>query len=100
MPHRQSKHRMFRKISCRFFPECHDEEECLYEHITEPVPTGCPNGQQCSDQECSFSEKEHKSLSNVFCRFKTQCNRTGCQYKHSSARQAFLGESLAGIRRR
>ena len=30
--HRQSKHQMFRKIVCKFFPDCIDEDECFFEH--------------------------------------------------------------------
>ena len=30
--HRQTKHQMFRKIACKFFLDCLDENECLFEH--------------------------------------------------------------------
>ena len=28
--------RMFRKVFCKYYPNCMDEEECLYEHEKDP----------------------------------------------------------------
>ena len=30
--HREREHRMFKKVPCRFFPDCFDQDECLFEH--------------------------------------------------------------------
>ena len=30
--HRQHVHKMLKKIPCKFYPECFDEDECLFEH--------------------------------------------------------------------
>ena len=101
--HRQNEYGMFRKISCRFYPDCFDGEECLYEH-SNMVPngesiSGCPNGQNCSDQSCSFNEQKHRNVNQNLCRFQARCNRAGCLYKHNVARQAFLGESQSKARK-
>ena len=90
--HRENKHRMFKKIACKFFPDCFDEDECLYEHInvqTDLPGTGCPKGENCSNQECEFNEIDHKNSRKIMCRFQARCNRGGCQYQHNDKRQAF-----------
>ena len=77
--HRQSIHKMFRKIPCRYFPECLDEDECLFDHKTSSDEVNsrsvCPNGRNCPDQSCTFSEQSHKSLKLDLCRFQLKCNR-------------------------
>ena len=90
--HRQSVHKMFRKLTCRYYPECYDEEECLFEHVenSENKPNGCPNGQNCTDQECQYTEKEHIYLQSMFCKFKEKCNRSSCAYQHLAVRNSFL----------
>ena len=95
--HREIKHKMFKKLACKFFPDCYDEDECLYEHINienDSQESGCPNGEKCSNQECEFNENEHKNSRKIMCRFQARCNRGGCQYQHIGQRQAFLGLSL------
>ena len=87
---------MFKKLACKFFPDCYDDDECLYEHRTGVnEESGCPNGKNCSDQECLFSENEHKTLNKIVCRFQARCNRSGCQFQHNITRQAFLGVRLS-----
>ena len=98
--HRQTKHRMFRKMACKFFPDCYDGEECLYEHAVVSYETCCSNGESCSDQSCLFSEKNHRKLNQILCTFQARCNRSGCQFRHSVGRQAFLGESPLESRKR
>ena len=94
---------MFRKISCKFFPDCFDEDECLFEHDNvaneEVVSSVCPNGSVCSDQSCEYSEQNHRKPRQELCRFQVKCNRNGCQFMHNVARKAFLGEGLSGIRK-
>ena len=87
---RENEHKMFNNRACKFFPDCYDEDECLYEHKTTKQSL-CPMGQNCEDQECSFSENEHKSLNRISCRFQERCNRGGCLYQHNTPRQSFLG---------
>ena len=99
--HRQAKHRMLRKMVCKFFPDCYDADECLFEHIfisnEENASRWCPRGESCSDQSCLFSENDHRKLDQVLlCKFQASCIRPGCQYRHNVARQAFLGGSPAG----
>ena len=92
--HRQQVHKMLKKIPCRFYPECYDEDECLFEHINltngEISDNLCPNGQSCSNQECLFTEKQHKFFNNNICKFQAQCNRAGCQFRHNVKRNTFL----------
>ena len=100
--HKESEHRMFRRISCRFYPDCFDENECLFEHnnvVNESTVSGCPNGPKCSDQACSFSEQKHKTLNQNLCRYQARCNRAGCCFMHNVVRQAFLGVSSSEIRK-
>jgi DNA-binding ferritin-like protein (Dps family) len=92
--HRKSEHQMFRKIFCKFFPDCIDEDECIFEHEEGSRREGfhgCINGETCSDQSCQFSEASHKNVKNAVCRFQANCNRLNCAYKHSVQRKAFLG---------
>ena len=96
--HRQDKHQMFRKVICRYFPDCYDDDECLYEHNLRE--DSCPNGQKCTDQACSFSEQNHKrrSVNLNLCRYQEKCNRIGCIFKHNSTRSTFLGPSQSNKR--
>jgi hypothetical protein len=93
--HRETQHRMLRKVFCRFFPNCMDEEECLYEHEkndTEEHRNGnnfCSNGSKCDDQSCRFSEQSHM-IDKMLCKFQSNCNRLNCSFKHIATRKAFL----------
>ena len=101
--HRQNIHTIFRKIPCRYFPECLDEDECLFYHksSSEEVKSlsVCPRGPNCHDQSCTFSEQSHKSLKLDLCRFQEKCNRSGCLFKHTVERKTFLEESRSKQRR-
>ena len=80
--HRQSKHQMFRKFFCKFFPDSIDGDVCFFEHEEgddknkpksyRPV---CSNGQNCSEQSCQFNESEHREVNQILCRFQENCNR-------------------------
>ena len=92
--HRQNIHKMFRKMTCKYYPDCYDGDECLFEHISnqENIQEGCPNGQACKDQECAFSEKEHiNPIRDGLCKYQEKCNRIFCSYKHIVSRKSFLG---------
>ena len=93
--HRESKHQMFFKVFCKFFPDCIDGNECLYEHernTHEKENYFCAAGEQCDDQSCKFSEQNHKKTkAKVLCKFQSNCNRLNCTFKHIVARKAFLG---------
>ena len=90
--HRLNKHKMFKKLSCKYFPACFDEDECLYEHNNagneEKVNNVCSKGNDCSDQSCEFSEQNHRISNPILCRFQERCNRAGCQFMHNSTRKA------------
>ena len=92
--HGQNTHKMFRKMPCRYYPDCYDGDECLFYHNmdmeTSEIKGGCPNGEYCSDQECTFNEKEHNKLQQL-CKFQEKCYKTSCPYKHNSFRKSFLG---------
>ena len=97
--HRETKHRMYQKVYCKFFPACIDGSECLFEHALESGEAShCPNGQMCIDQTCKFSEQRHIKSNNL-CMFQTNCNRLHCPYTHTATRKAFLGEGSVGILR-
>ena len=82
---------MFRRIFCIYFPNCVDEDECLYEHekSTAEEVNICSKGKECNDQSCTFSEKQH-SNARPSCKFQAGCNRLNCAYKHSFSRKSFL----------
>ena len=94
--HRENVHEMVNKVYCRYYPNCMDEEECLYAHeqIEDSSVNGCVDGSDCRDQSCKFSDKEHKD-NRILCKFQTNCNRLNCIYKHVVARKAFLGPGLS-----
>ena len=86
-------HKMYRSIQCKFFPECYDENEFLFEHTNaqERRPLVCPNGQTCADQSCSFSERNHRSSNHIMCRYQEKCNRSACQFQYNATKKHFLG---------
>ena len=94
--HRENVHEMVNKVYFRYYPNCMDEEECLYAHeqIEDSSVNGCVDGSDCRDQSCKFSDKEHKD-NRILCKFQTNCNRLNCIYKHVVARKAFLGPGLS-----
>ena len=95
--HRENKHQIYQRTFCKYFPNCIDGDECLFEHAQEINGSSCcPNGQNCDDQSCKFSEQRH-STAKVLCKFQTNCNRLNCPYTHSGTRKAFLGEGLKRI---
>ena len=89
--HRASKHQMMKKVYCRYFPNCLDEDECLYVHekIEESRTSGCVDGSSCRDQSCKFTDKEHME-NKIMCKFQRNCNRLNCAYIHTGNRKAFL----------
>ena len=88
---------MFRKIVCKFFPDCLDGDECLFEHDNIKRDgldaSMCPNALGCVDQACVFSEQNHKRPNRELCRYQAKCNRSGCRFTHNDERMAFLGGS-------
>ena len=89
---------MFRRITCKFYPESIDGNKCFFVH--EPSSTvetdtnfnvTCPNGQKCTDQSCKFSDTNHKDIEDILCKFQANCNRIKCLYKHCIERKSFLG---------
>ena len=96
--HRKNKHNLFKKVLCKFFPACLDENECLFSHEeseTEQIKYDqpnlfCPKGDSCLDQSCSFSESNHRKTNDISCRFQANCNRKECRFVHSVQRRAFL----------
>ena len=96
--HRETKHQMFKKVFCKYYPECIDGDECFFEHERESnvyeayEALNCPDGEKCKNQSCNFSEQKHTSIS--ICKFQANCNRLNCQFKHNVPRKAFLEEGL------
>ena len=89
--HRESEHEMVDTVVCRYFPNCLDEDECLYVHdkIEDSRPNVCVDGLACRDQSCRFTDKEHKE-NKILCKFQRNCNRFNCTYRHIEARRTFL----------
>ena len=90
--HRQSKHGIVSKSLCKFFPNCIDEDECFFVHKISNLTENnylCPNGENCKDQSCTFSEWKHKTTE--LCKFQTNCTRINCTFMHTVKRKAFLG---------
>ena len=89
--HREVKHEMVFKVYCRYYPNCSDDDECLYLHekTVDKRNDVCVDGSSCRDQSCRFSDKEHKE-NKILCKFQRNCNRLNCTYKHIIDRKAFL----------
>ena len=101
--HREKEHGMFKIVYCKFFPNCLDGDECLFEHgKSNDVKGGvefCAQGKNCNDQSCKFSEQRHLKLKEI-CKFQSNCNRLNCIYVHTGPRKAFLEEGfLKSIRK-
>ena len=98
--HRQKKHGINRTAVCKFYPNCLDKEECFFLHKEgnkndeQQSIKVCPNGENCQDQACSFSEWNHKT-SKVLCKFQQNCNRINCPFKDIEQRKAFLGVNVS-----
>ena len=43
--HRKSVHQMYRKLKCRFYPDCIDDNKCLFEHEDESDSKSSENEQ-------------------------------------------------------
>ena len=96
--HRKVEHKMFKRIKCRFYPNCIDQDECFFIH-EESVPVQetryrshgyCPDGLECHNQSCEYSDNNHKNFKEILCRFQARCNRAECEFKHVVDRTAFL----------
>ena len=101
--HRQKKHEIFATAVCKFYPNCFDQEECLFVHkegnqnkVQRSLDL-CPKGEDCNDQACSYSEWKHKT-SKVLCKFQQNCNRINCPFKHTMPRKAFLGVNTSNFK--
>ena len=69
--HRKLVHKMFKRIKCKFFPNCLDEDECFFvheEHSSAEITDNkiCLQGENCKNQSCEFSEKEHRTVNKSF----------------------------------
>ena len=100
--HRQTEHGMFRKLKCKFYPDCIDEKECFFTHedgtdnnnaqSVQIKTKYCPSGEACKNQSCEYSEQNHKNTRDILCRFQTKCNRSDCIFKHDIEKSSFLGD--------
>ena len=98
--HRELVHQMFRKIKCRFYPDCFDEEECFFvheevsnfqsEYQNTKQSRYCLKGENCDNQSCEYDETKHKKIKDVLCRFQSKCNRSECMFKHVMEKASFL----------
>ena len=96
--HRRTEHGMFRKLKCKFYPDCIDETECFFTHEegTEDAQSVqiktkyCPSGEACENQSCEYSEQNHKNINDILCRFQNKCIRADCRFKHK-VEPSFLG---------
>ena len=108
--HRKSEHQIFRRIKCRFFPNCIDDEECFFEHEDDSSKIQnenraeksryCPEGEKCENQSCEYNETNHLGVKNVMCRFQAKCNRPECMFKHVMERASFLGDCTQNYRKK
>ena len=93
--HRQYKHGMFKKQLCKFYPNCLDGDECIYEHVTlEQDSSTCVASENCRDQACT---KKHRKSLKILCKFQANCNRLSCPYQHTVQRTAFLAKEESAI---
>ena len=102
--HRNIVHRMVRKIKCKFYPDCLDEDECFFVHEEastqeKEANNFCLEGENCQDQSCEFPEREHRGASNILCRFQSKCNNPACRYKHVIEKASFLGDCTQNFKK-
>ena len=107
--HRKTEHNMSRKIKCRYFPNCIDENECFFDHNEkEDKQTEergvksryCLKGENCENQSCEYSEVNHMNVKNVMCRYQAKCNKTECMFKHIIERASFLEACTQNYKRK
>ena len=108
--HRRSQHKMYRKIKCSFYPDCVDENECFFLHEDEVSGLNqageqrrsryCPPGEQCQNQSCEYSERNHINMNNIMCKFQSKCNRSECLFKHVMEKASFLGDCMKNSKRK
>ena len=94
--HRKIVHKMSKKIKCKFFPDCLDDDECFFVHEETSSQElegnqNCKEGENCKNQSCEYTEREHKNFKNIMCRFQSKCNKPECRFKHVIERASFLG---------
>ena len=94
--HRKLEHNLSRKIRCKYFPSCIDEDECFFEHDQNDVSKVekrksrfCLKGEKCEDQSCEYSEMNH-NVKNVVCKYQSKCNKQDCMFKHLMEKASFL----------
>ena len=94
--HRKIAHRMVQKLKCKFYPNCLDENECFFIH--EDISNEeneknefCLEGENCRDQSCDFSERDHRRARDILCKFQSKCNKPACRYRHIVEKASFLG---------
>ena len=107
--HRRNEHDIVRKIKCKFYPDCIDQDECFFVH-KESTPQSeengnrqyryCVQGEECQNQSCEFDETKHKNMKDIMCRFQARCNRSECAFKHIVERASFLGNCTQNYKRK
>ena len=103
--HRKIVHKMVKKIKCKFYPTCLDEDECFFVH--EEVssqeaqePESCLDGENCQNQSCEFPEREHRKKSEILCKFQSKCNNPGCRFRHVMEKASFLGNCTQNYKKK
>ena len=105
--HRKIEHKMSRKIKCKFFPNCIDENECFFEH--EEIQGSqeearkskyCLKGEKCNDQSCEYSEVNHLNVKNVMCRYQSKCKKPECMFKHIVDKASFLAVCTQNLQKK
>ena len=85
--HRKESHNIFRRMKCKYFPNCIDQEECFFIHEDESNQEAdeirqnryCPESEKCQDQSCKYDESKHQNL-NAILYFQSKCNKSNCMY--------------------
>ena len=98
-------HNIVKKIKCKFFPNCLDEDECFFVHddvqsLEDEKKSYCLEGENCLDQSCEFPEREHKNGDNNLCRYQSKCKKPVCRFRHVMERASFLGDCTQSCRRK
>ena len=103
--HRKIVHKMVKKIKCKFYPACFDEDECFFVHEevssqeTEETKF-CLDGENCQNQSCEFSLREHTHRSNILCRFQSKCSNPACRFRHVVEKASFLGDCTQNFKKK
>ncbi len=105
--HKEDEHRVTQVPDCKFYMDgkCVDNDECLYKHEKSQKQTSseksleiqtnsneiifCKKGLKCPRDECNIGNIGHRKISDVPCKYKQNCKKVSCPFRHSIEKSDF-----------